>query len=86
MPVITSPDQLTRLGQRSADYAARTVRRLSGNLAAGDLRVEYPPALVSPVQSTVALQQYFDLRQHYLEESYYPAVAKKLGVGWPNGR
>jgi len=84
IPTLTSPDQGLKMGQLSESFTLRMVRQASGNLAAGDARVEYPPPLVPPVPSKASPNQYFDLAHHDLEKAYYPAVAKKFGVPWPN--
>jgi hypothetical protein len=88
VPGLTSIDQ-RKLAERSIDAAEHLARKITGDLAGGDTRVEYrfmwgadyrnlPAATDAPGLTKKLLEA--TIAAHKLESSYYPGIANELGV------
>ncbi len=68
------PDEGMLLGEH-------VVRGASGTKAGGDRKVEYMYMQGKPMRGEDGKVDPF--RPHYLEEGYYPNIAKAYGTPWP---
>ena len=78
VPGLTSVDQL-KLAERSSDAAKHLAKKITGDLAGGDTRVEYRYMWGVDYRNTDK-DLWYSIKAHYLESSYYPGIANELGV------
>ncbi len=78
VPGLTSLDQ-AKLSERSMDAAIHLTKKITGDLAGGDVRVEYHYMWGTDYRNTGKALGY-SFNAHPLESSYYPGIANELGV------
>ena len=77
IPGVTSLDQL-KLAERSVNAAEHLSKKILGDLAAGDTKVKYH-LMIGPTNKEKPYDIFYP---HYVQEGYYPNIAKELGVDY----